>query len=212
MLLYPSVVVGVEQSLLVSAKPISDAAHLPLLYAQRSAAKLLSAHVLSSARPSFHTALARLRVGEAVVATLQHQQQELNVALSSAKPPPPLFLDEYAESRACRLALWRALLCAPPAVTQQLLYASAVDRLVLMGALPVMRAFNLHTMRLPPSFLHFNGQMALLHEALEMTHAILQKATQQPAVFERLLKARLRRRRVLRTLHPLQLAAARRPR
>ncbi|KAL1510588.1 hypothetical protein AB1Y20_006889 [Prymnesium parvum] len=193
--LFPSFARAAEADELLGARPLAHAAQLPLARAQRAAAAVLASHILPRLHPPVEALLRRLRLGEAVVLTLQQQQQQLNVALSLAHPPP-LFLEEYAPARAARMRLWAALLAAPPAIARLLVDAHALERLVVHGALPVLRAFHLTMMRLPPAFLPFNFQMALRHEALEMMRRVVHAKAAQPAVFERLLQV-LHRERVI---------------
>ena len=44
----------------------------------------------------------------------------------------------------------------------------AVDRLILLGALPDVRTFELPLIKLPPSFVHFHKGAALRHEGASL--------------------------------------------
>lgn len=188
-LLHPSLASHVEQAwALAAVRPLSSASQMPLLRAQRRAAHLLCEHVLATTHPRVMASLAALRVGEAVVSTVKQQQQELIISLSMPAPPS-IFLNEYATSRRTRMCIWHSLVRAQQAVAKLLLDASAIERLIIEGGLPVMRTFAFDRIKLDPSFLPFNFQMVLRHEALEMIYLIITHSSEQPLLFQRLLQA-----------------------
>lgn len=189
---------------------LSETCQLPLLRTQRAAAELLASMVLRSATlPLCASLIDRMGVGRGAVDTLQRQQHELGAALNAGEAVSRLFLQEYDASRERRLALWDALLRAPgDQVAAQLRATNAVDRLILTGALPYTRSFELPLLKLPPSFVPHHGGMALRQEGLLMLSALLSKRSERPDLFEQLLHALQRDRMVPREIARLTPALA----
>ena len=188
---------------------LAHACQLPLLRTQRCACEVLVKQILpAAALPGFAPLVERTSLAKAAVDALQQQQHELSAALELADHAPRLFLQEYDASRAHRLRLWAVLIRAPAAVTEQLVTANAVDRLILTGALPHTTPFELPLIKLPASFVAHHGGMALRLEGLQMLAALVEERERQPALFEQLLRVLQRDRCLVREVSRLKVALA----
>jgi hypothetical protein len=121
---------------------------------------------------------------------------------------PKLFLQEYAAGREARLSLWQALLADPSVLGEQIEASDAVDRLILLGALPDTRTFELPLIKLPGTFVPFHKGMALRSEGLRMLAAVLTHRHTKPRLFEQLVSALQRDCTVARELARLSSVVA----
>jgi hypothetical protein len=121
---------------------------------------------------------------------------------------PKLFLQEYAAGREARLSLWQALLADPSVLGEQIEASDAVDRLILLGALPDTRTFELPLIKLPGTFVPFHKGMALRSEGLRMLAAVLTHRHTKPRLFEQLVSSLQRDCTVARELARLSSVVA----
>ena len=187
---------------------LSELCQLPLLRTQRAAVELLVTLVLRCAKVPICTQLIeKMGVARNAIDQIQRQHHELSAALDLGSHCPRVFLQEYDESRERRLALWNALLRTPgEEFSMQLRTSNAVDRLILTGALPYTRAFELPLLKLPASFVPHHNGMALRQEGLVMLHALLEKRFERPELYNQLLFALQRDRIVPREVSKLNSA------
>ena len=207
----PSLDFGSGDSALVSPPPVlSEVAQMPLLRLQRSALELLCSLLLPQlpTAPPLAGLAAKLQLGRMAIEYLQRGQLELSACLGLEVRVPKLFLQEYAAGREARLSLWQALLADPSVLGQQIEASDAVDRLILLGALPDTRTFELPLIKLPGTFVPFHKGMALRSEGLRMLAAMLTYRHTKPRLFEQLVSALQRDCTVARELARLSSVVA----